>query len=82
MTTLELAKSRIEKMDRFNDPKVNEALEPVLKQQIVNGKLTYILQNAETGKWVVITDEQVEELDRMMNIKKYGNPVDMFIFKA
>jgi len=82
MTTLELAKSRIEKMDRFNDPKVNEALEPVVKKQMVNGKLTYILQNAETKKWVAITDEQVEELDSMMNRKRYGNSVDMFIFKA
>lgn len=85
MTTIETVKAMLEKLDR----KVNtyaeiEAAKPVMKRQLVNAKMTYILQNPETLKWVAISDEQVEELNNLYNIVKTGFSVtdDPFMFKA
>lgn len=85
MTTLELVKSRIERLDRnVNSYKEIEDSKPVMKRQRVNEKMTYILQNPETLKWAVISDEQVEELNNLYNIAKTGFSVDEdpFLFKA
>ena len=85
MTTLELVKSRIESLDRnVNSYKEIEDSKPVMKRQRVNEKMTYILQNPETLKWAVISDEQVEELNNLYNIAKTGFSVDEdpFLFKA
>jgi hypothetical protein len=85
MTTLELVKSRIESLDRkVNSSKEFEAVCPVIKRQRVSGKMCYILQNPETLKFAVITDEQMNELNEMFHIAKYGVSVndDPFMFKA
>ena len=77
MTTLELVKSRIERLDRkVNSYKEIEAAAPVMKRQRVNEKMTYILQNPETLKWAVISDEQVEELNNLYNIAKTGMSIN------
>ena len=85
MTTLEIVKTRIENLDRkVNSYKEIEDSKPVMKRQRVNEKMTYILQNPETLKWAVISDEQVEELNNLYNIAKIGLSVDEdpFLFKA
>ncbi len=85
MTTLEIVKTRIKNLDRnVNSYKEIEDSAPVLKRQRVNEKMTYILQNPETLKWAVISDEQVEELNNLYNIAKTGLSVDEdpFLFKA
>ena len=43
-----------------------------------------ILQNPDTQKWVVIKDEEVEELNNLYMLKKHGvSPAnDPFILKA
>lgn len=85
MTTLEIVKSRIESLDRkVNSYKEIESAAPIMKRQRVNEKMTYILQNPETLKWAVISDEQVEELNNLYNIAKTGESVneDPFLFKA
>ena len=85
MTTLEIVKTRIEKLDRsVNSYKEIEAAAPVMKRQRVDGKMTYILQNPETLKWAILSDEQVEELNNLYNIAKTGLSVDEdpFLFKA
>lgn len=85
MTTLEIVKSRIENLDRkVNSFKEIEAACPVMKRQRVNEKMTYILQNPETLKWAVISDEQVEDLNNLYNAAKYGVSAneDPFLFKA
>ena len=85
MTTLELVKSRIESLDRkVNSHKEIEATCPVIKRQNVNGKMTHILQNPETLKFAVISDDQVKELNNLYCIAKYGESADddQFIFKA
>jgi hypothetical protein len=85
MTTLELVKSRIESLDKkVNSYKEIEAAAPVMKRQRVNEKMTYILQNPKTLKWAVISDEQVEELNNLYHIAKYGVSADEdpFTFKA
>jgi len=85
MTTLEIVKSRIESLDRkVNSVKEIEAACPVIKRQRVNEKMCYILQNPETLKFAVISDEQVEELNNLYNIAKTGMSIDEdpFLFKA
>ena len=85
MTTLEIVKTRIANLDRnVNSYKEIEDSKPVMKRQRVNEKMTYILQNPETLKWAVISDEQVEELNNLYNIAKTGFSVDEdpFLFKA
>jgi len=85
MTTLEIVKSRIESLDRkVNSFKEIEAACPVIKRQRVNEKMCYILQNPETLKFAVISDEQVEELNNLYNIAKTGMSIDEdpFLFKA
>ncbi|MDD2260698.1 MAG: hypothetical protein PHC31_01105 [Clostridia bacterium] len=85
MTTLEIVKTRIKNLDRnVNSYKEIEDSAPALKRQRVNEKMTYILQNPETLKWAVISDEQVEELNNLYNIAKTGLSVDEdpFLFKA
>ena len=85
MTTLEIVKTRIKNLDRnVNSYKEIEDSKPVMKRQRVNEKMTYILQNPETLKWAVISDEQVEELNNLYHIAKTGLSVDEdpFLFKA
>lgn len=85
MKTLEIVKTRIENLDRkVNSNKEIEAAAPVMKRQRVNGKMTYILQNPETLKWAVISDEQVGELSNLYNVAKSGVSADEdeFLFKA
>ena len=85
MTTIELVKSKIENLDRkVNGYKEIEAACPVIKRQRVNDKMTYILQNPETLKFAVVSNEQVEELNNLFNDKKYGVSAsnDMFIFHS
>ena len=82
MKTFELVKSRIESLDRkVNSLKEIEAAFPVMKRQRVN---VWTLQNPETKKWAVISEEQVEELSNLYMLKKYGVNVDdnPFILKA
>lgn len=69
MKTLELAKARIEMMNFRSMSRTELAtLEPVVKKQ----GATYILQNAETGRWVAISDEEATELGNMVAEKQYG----------
>ena len=85
MTTYEIVKTRIKNLDRnVLSYKEIEDSAPALKRQRVNEKMTYILQNPETLKWAVISDEQVEELNNLYNIAKTGLSVDEdpFLFKA
>jgi len=82
MKTFELVKSRIESLDRkVNSLKEIEAAFPVMKRQRVN---VWTLQNPETKKWAVISEEQVEELSNLYMLKKYGVNVDdnPFLLKA
>jgi len=73
MKTFELVKEKIEKLDREkNSYEEIEAACPVIKRQRVNDKLVYILQNPDTQKWAVITEEQVEELSDLYMLKKNG----------
>lgn len=77
MKTLELVKSRIESLDRkVNSYKEIEASTPVMKRQIVNGEMTWILQNPETLKWVVISENEMNELNNLFWVKKTGNTPD------
>ena len=84
-TTIEIVKERIGSIDRkVNSYSEIEAACPVIKRQYVNGKLAHILQNPETLKYAVISDEQVEELNNLYHIAKYGVSIDddPFVFKA
>ena len=84
MKTYELVKSKIEELDReINSYNEIERACPVFKRAIINDKLTWILQNPETKKWAVITEEQVEELNNLYMLKKNGvSPdEDPFILK-
>lgn len=85
MKTIELVKSRIESLDRkVNSYKEIQVAAPVMKRQIVNGKMEWILQNPESSKWAVISTEEVDELNNMYNIAQYGVSADNdpFAFKA
>lgn len=85
MTTLEIVKARIANVDRkVNSVKEIESATPIMKRQRVNNKMTYILQNPETLKWAVISDEQVEELNNLYHVAKYGvsSNDDQFLFKS
>ena len=79
MKTLELAKARIESMD-FKSMSTSEIdnLSPVVKKQ----GSQYILQNAETKKWVAITDEEATELGNLVNEKQYGKNWRLFVLGA
>ena len=84
MKTYELVKSKIEELDReINSYNEIERACPVFKRAIINDKLKWILQNPETKKWAVITEEQVEELNHLYMLKKNGvSPdEDPFILK-
>ena len=84
MKTYELVKSKIEELDReINSYNEIERACPVFKRTFINDKLVWILQNPETKKWAVITEEQVEELNNLYLTKKNGvSPdEDPFIFK-
>lgn len=72
MTTVELVKSR------------NGKEEPKMKRQFINGKMTWILQNPESLKWAVISEEQMEEINNLCHKAKYGTSIDddPFILKA
>ena len=74
MRTFDLVKSEIEK----------NGYEPVIKRQIVNRKMEWILKNPETGKFAVITEGEVDELNNLYHIAKTGMSVeeDPFLFKA
>ena len=85
MKTLELAKQKIEGIDRkVNSYKEIEAACPVVKRQRVNGKMEWILQNPETLKWAVISEAEMEELNNAFHVAKYGVSIndDPFIFQA
>jgi hypothetical protein len=85
MKTFELVKSRLESLDRkVNSLKEIEAAFPVMKRQRVNDELVWILQNPETKKWAVISEDQVNELNDLYMLKKYGVKVEdnPFILKA
>ena len=84
MKTFELVKSRLESLDRkVNSLKEIEAAFPVMKRTNVNEKRVWVLQNPQTKKWAVITEEQVEELNNLYMLKKSGvSPdEDPFILK-
>ena len=53
-------------------------LSPVIKKQ--GGQ--YILQNAETKKWVAITDEEATYLSNLVNEKQYGRNWRLFVLGA
>lgn len=79
MKTLELAKSRIESMDfKSMGAKEIDNLSPVIKKQ--GGQ--YILQNAETKKWVAITAEEATELSNLVNERQYGKNWRLFVLGA
>ena len=86
MKTYELVKSKIEELNReINSYNEIERACPVFKRAIINDKdkPVWILQNPETKKWAVITEEQVEELNNLYMLKKNGvSPdEDPFILK-
>ena len=83
MKTYELVKSKIEELNRENSYNEIERACPVFKRAIINDKPVWILQNPETKKWAVITEEQVEELSDLYMLKKNGvSPdEDPFILK-
>lgn len=85
MKTFELVKSRLESLDRkVNSFKEIEAACPIMKRTNVNEKRVWVLQNPETLKWAVISEEQVNELSDLYMLKKYGVKVEdnPFILKA
>ena len=83
MKTFELVKSKIEELNRENSYNEIERACPVFKRAIINDKLTWILQNPESKKWAIVTEEQVEELSDLYMLKKNGvSPnEDPFILK-
>ena len=74
MRTFDLVKSEIEK----------NGYEPIIKRQVVNGKMEWIVKNPETNKFAVISSEEVDILNNLFHIAKYGMSVndDPFTFKA
>ena len=85
MKTFDLVKARIEKIDRKkNSYNEIEAACPVMKRTRLNDELVWILQNPETKKWAVISEDQVNELNDLYMFKKYGVKVEdnPFILKA
>ena len=77
MKTYELVKSKIEELNReINSYNEIEAACPVMKRTRLNDELVWILQNPATKKWVVITEEQVEELNNLYMLKKNGASPD------
>ena len=84
MKTYDLVKARIESLDRkINSYNEIEAACPVMKRTRLNDELVWILQNPDTKKWAVITEEQVDELSDLYMLKKNGiSPdEDPFILK-
>ena len=84
MKTYELVKSKIEELNKeINSYNEIERACPVFKRAIINDKPVWILQNPQTKKWAVITEEQVEELNNLYMLKKNGvSPdEDPFILK-
>ena len=84
MKTYELVKSKIEELDReINSYNEIERACPVFKQTIINDKRVWILQNPDTKKWAVVTEEQVDKLNNLYMLKKNGiSPdEDPFILK-
>ena len=61
-----------------------EAACPIMKRTNVNEKRVWVLQNPETKKWAVISEDQVNELNDLYMFKKYGVKVEdnPFILKA
>ena len=85
MKTFDLVKARIESLDRkINSYNEIEAACPVMKRTRLNDELVWILQNPETKKWAVISEEQVDELNNLYMLKKNGISADddPFILKA
>ena len=72
MKTLELVKSKISSLTFESSYEEKNAACPVLKRQRVDSKMTWILQNPETKKWVAITDEEMESLNEQYNAAKLG----------
>lgn len=74
MKTLDLVKSEIEK----------NGYEPVIKRQVVNGKMEWIVKNPETSKFAVVTSDEVDILNNAYHVAKYGISVDddPFLLKA
>lgn len=73
MKTIELVKSKIEILNREVDNyKDIESSCPRMKRQIVNGKMSWILQNPETLTWAIISEDEVKELNNLYHIAKYG----------
>ena len=83
MTTIELVKSKIASLDRtVNTYSELEAGCPVIKKQRVNEKMCWLLQNPETLKFAIITEDQVNEINNLYNIAKTGKSIeeDPFLF--
>lgn len=75
MTTIEIVKARIEKIDRkVNSLSEIEAAAPNMKRVALEGyeRMRYVLQNPETLKWAVITDETATEISVIYHEKKTG----------
>ena len=74
MRTFDLVKTEIEK----------NVYEPVIKRQVVNGKMEWIVKNPETGKFAVVTSEEVDVLNNAFHSAKYGMSVndDPYLLKA
>ena len=73
MRTFDLVKSEIEK----------NGYEPIIKRQVVTGKMEWIVKNPETGKFAVISSEEVDILNDMYHVAKTGMSVneDPFLLK-
>jgi len=85
MKTFDLVKARIESLDRkINSYNEIEAACPVMKRTRLNDELVWILQNPETRKWAVISEEQVDEINNLYMLKQNGINADdePFILKA
>ena len=74
MRTFDLVKSEIEK----------NGYEPIIKRQVVNGKMEWIVKNPETSKFAVVTSDEVDILNNAYHVAKHGISVDddPFLLKA
>jgi len=75
MKTIDLVKERINSIDREKMSYFEiEKLCPVIKRAHVKGydRMQNLLLNPETQKWAIISDEEVEELNNLYELKKRG----------
>jgi len=85
MKTTELVKEMISSIDRekMSYDEI-EALAPVIRRAHVKGydRMQNLLLNPKTGKWAIISDEEVNEISDLYELKKRGVlPQDSVLYK-